>query len=166
MGARWPAILAATFFLLLGCDVAPSELEGLSSANADAYVILRDQLDQMPERLGDSSESVTLCVTVRLPDDPEATHVDATLLARLQGHVPADLKAVLVPGMECHETGEGLAVQTGERALGLHAFFGMPGFEEWTAGYSCGALCGQGNTYSVYHIFGYPIAIRTGTFIS
>jgi hypothetical protein len=156
MKARWP-LISAVLLLLSGCNVAPSELDGLSRANAEAYVVLRDQLGQMPDRLGPSSESVTFCVIVHSPEDPQGLHVDPTLIARLQGHVPANLNAVVASGTKCHET---------EGALGLYALFGMGEPDEWGAGYDCGGLCGEGNVYRIYHVFGYPVAIRTSSFMS
>lgn len=166
MSVRRSTIAAAMFILIPGCDVAPSELEGLSSANAASYIILLDQLDQIPAQITQSSEFIAICVTVRTPDDPRGRQIDPTLVARLQSHAPVGMNAIIVPGTECVETGNGLALQSGERALGLFAFFGMPGFEQWMAGYGCGGHCGQGDVYRIYHLFGYPIAVRTGAFIS
>ena len=120
----------------------------------------------MPERLGRLSESITFCVTVHSPDDLRGLRVDPILIARLQDHVPFGLKAVLVPGPNCLETGDGPPLHDGEHALDLYAFYTVRDVEEWMSGYGCGALCGEGNVYSIYHVFGYPIAIRTGTFIS
>jgi hypothetical protein len=59
-----------------------------------------------------------------------------------------------------------MVLQSGEPALGLFAFFGPLSADKWSAGYGCGGLCGEGNEYAIYHIFGYPLAIRTGHFIS
>jgi hypothetical protein len=165
MKARW-FTMPATALLLSACDVAPSELDGLSVTNAEAYVVLRDQLDQMPERLGLQSGPVAFCVSVRSADDSKGLDVDPTLIARLQDHAPADLKAIIVSTAECHETEQGLALSGGGQAFGLFAFFEVLRSDKWSAGYGCGGLCGAGNDYAIYHIFGYPLAIRTGRFIS
>lgn len=161
MMARWAAITAAALLFLWGCDVAPSELDGLSRANAEAYVVLRDQLNQMPERLGSSSEGVTFCVTVRSPDDPDGLHVNPTLVARLQSNAPAGLTAIIVPDTACPKAG-----QSGKPALHLYAVFRMTNPDEWMAGYSCGDPCGEGNMYTIYHVLGYPMPFRTMSFIN
>lgn len=155
---------------LWGCSVGNRDLDRLPIEDRIAYLLLLDQLNQLPRHVSDPAKHVNLCVGGSMSGTGDR-EIEEVMLKELREHMPEDLSATLMRERDCREQ-QGVAPYAfpdGAPAWSLWAYRRPPdsvGPSEWSAGITCGGLCGWGNGYRIDTRDGLPSPRRVSIIMS